>query len=478
MAGQIKALRFFLGHLSKFADSHRKFILQAPLLLETLLELRGIISPLGHSMRISPDDQTLLDAHVVPLLNGIVEVATHPLEGASYRYILTSLDLFNKEFKEPHEVAGAQLCFVVAARKFLLSQVEHDDAVLHSIIPRLLMNLDHMLSAILVAFADELPRAIAQSPASFDVFNLTLSLLCSLCKTSSSTFLNSALNELFDGLISHSLVVSFLCTSALEFFSRQCTSHQRMSILRSLYCVMQSTYEENAAQCFSSEQYRIARLLVMIHASHDGEITSFLRSGLLSKSVFASCASLSCSCAILHWMPSIGNFSELAEELYADLLPVCCSRLGDVAKKDCVPLHSIMPILSISASVLRLCQGSACSVPSSRPGLVGQVFDAAILLLQKSISSELQESSEFCQICVAAVVAAIGSGHVSCSHVCTLLSFVSAKCSNYLQSNSGLAVALTQVISACAAVIILPCEGINMSAGLAKFTSLSVALHT
>ena len=452
-------------------------LLEAPQLLDTVVELRGIISPLGHNMRIGSDDQKLLDLHVVPHLNGIIEVAFNPMHVSPGRSHLKSLDWFHTEFTSTHEAAGAQLCFVVAARRLLLSHGEHGDieAIAPAILSRLMTNLDRMLSASLVAFADELPQAVAHSPSSFGLFNATLDLVCTLCKSQSQQVLNCVLNELFEGLISQSLVVSFLCANALAFFSRQCTTHQVTAMLRSLYLVMQNSYEENVPQCFSSEQFRIARLIIMICSSQDIDTANFLRSGLSSKSVFASCASLSCCSAVLHWMPSLGNFSAFADQLYGELLPVCCSRLGDLSKKDCVPLHTVMPMLSVSASVLCLCQSPSSSSLSSRPALVGQVFDAAMFMLQKAISSELQDCSEFSEVCVAASVAAIGTGHVSCSQVCGLLSFVSSKCSSYLQSNRGVAVALTRVISACAAVVILPSEGINMSAGLAKFTSLCVA---
>jgi hypothetical protein len=100
-----------------------------------------------------------------------------------------------------------------------------------------------------------------------------------------------------------------------------------------------------------------------------------------------------------------------------------------------------------------------------------------MFMLQKAVSSELQDCSEFGEVCVAAAVAAVGTGHVSCSQVCALLTFVCSKCCSYLQSNRAVAVALTRVISACSAVVILPSEGINMSAGLAKFTSLYITLN-
>ena len=476
-AGQIKALRFFLGHMSKFSDAHSTVLLEAPQLLPTLLELRGIISPIGHNMRINLSDQNLLDAHVVPLVNGIIEVAFKPTPVLNANTSIKALEVFHSEFNCAHEAAGSQLCFIVAARKLLLTQDGRDGAVamLNAIIPRLMSNLDNMLSCSLVSFAEELPPVIAHSPSSFSLFNSTLQLVCTLCKSTSQVFLNGLLNELLEGLISQSLVVSFLCSSALNFYSLQCTSHQVTAMLRSLFLVMQNSYEENIPQCFSCEHFRIARLIAIICSSHDDE-TFFLQSGLASKSVFASCASLSCYSAILHWMSLIGNFSAFADQLYADLLPVCCSRLSDFSKKDCVPLHTVMPILSIAASVLRLCQGPAKAVPNSRPAHVGHVFDAAILMLQKAVSVDLQECSEFSEVCVAAIVAAIETGHVSCSQVCGLISFVSAKCPAYLQSNHGVAVALTQVIAACAAVVILPSEGINMSASLATFTSLYVTV--
>jgi hypothetical protein len=168
----------------------------------------------------------------------------------------------------------------------------------------------------------------------------------------------------------------------------------------------------------------------------------------------------------------IGGFAMFADQLYTELLPVCLSRLTELSKKDCVSIHSITPILSVAACVLRLCQGAASSVPSTRPTYVGQVFDVALAMLQKAVSSELQECSEFSEVCVSTAVSAISTGHVGCSQVCGLISFVTSKCPNYLNSNSGVAVALTQVISSSAAVVILPSEGINMSAALAKFTTL------
>jgi hypothetical protein len=476
-AGQIKALRFFLGHLLKFSDAHSTVLLEAPQLLPTLLELRGIISPIGHNMRINLPDQSLLDEHVVPLVNGIIEVTFKPSLMLSESSSIKTLEVFHTEFNTAHESAGSQLCFIVAARKLLLTQDGRDGtvAMLNAVIPRLMTNLDHILNCSLVSFGEELAEVIAHSPLSFSLFNSTLQLLCTLCKSASQVFLNGLLNELLEGLISPSLVVSFLCSSVLNFYSLQCTSHQVTAMLRSLFLVMQNSYEENMPQCFSCEQYRISRLIAMICSSHDGE-TIFLQSGLASKSVFASCASLSCYSAILHWMPLIGNFSAFADQLYAELLPVCCSRLSDFLKKDCVPLHTIMPILSVAASVLRLCQGPAKAVPVSRPAYVGHVFDAAILMLQKAVSMDLQECSEFSEVCVAASVAAIETGHVSSSQVCGLISFVSAKCPAYLQSNHGVALALTEVIAACAAVVILPSEGINMSASLATFASLYVTI--
>jgi hypothetical protein len=476
-AGQIKALRFFLGHLSKFADAHCRVLPEAPQLLETFVELRGVISPLGHNMRISLDDQKLLDVYVVPLLNGIIEAAFSPSSVSPSRSLSKSLDFFLSDFKSVHEITGSQLCFVIAAQKILLSHGEYDAPAdfLHTVFSRLMMNLDHMLNSSLVAFADELPQVILHSPPSFSIFKATLDFFCSVCKSASSTILNCALNELLDGLISPSLVVSFLCASALVFYSHQCTPNQVTAMLRSLHLVMQNAFEENVAQCFSCEQFRIARLIVMICASYDSETVHFLRSGLTSKSVFASCASLSCSSAIMHWMPLCGNFAAFADHLYAELLPVCCSRLTELSKNECVPLHTIMPILSIAASILRLCQGPTSSVPSSRPTLVGQVFDVAFLMLQKAASCDLYERSEFSEfseVCVAAAVAAINTGHVGSPQVYSLISFVTSKCPSYLKSNHGVAVALAQVISACAAVVILPSEGINMSAGLAKFTTL------
>lgn len=472
-AGQIKALRFFLGHLSKFSDAHSTVLLEAPQLLPTLFELRGIISPIGHSMRINLSDQNLLDAHVVPLVNAIIEVTFKQSSVLNSSLSVKALDVFHTEFNSAHKTAGSQICFVEAARKLLFTHEGRDGSVvmLHAIIPRLLSNLDHMLSCSLVSFAEVLPAVIAHSPSSFSLFNSTLQLLCNLCKSKSQVFLNSLLNELLEGLISQSYVVSFLCTSALNFYSLQCTSHQVTAILRSLFLVMQNSYEENIPQCFSCEQFRIARLIAIICSSHDDE-TFFLQSGLASKSVFASCASLSCYSAILHWMSSIGNFSAFADQLYAELLPVCCSRLSDFSKKDCVPLHTIMPILSVAASVLRLCRGPAKAVPNSRPVHVGHAFDVSILMLQKAVFTNLPECSEFSEICIAAIVAAIETGHVTCSQVCGLISFVLAKCPAYLQLNHGVAVALTQVITACAAVVVLPSEGINMSASLATFTSL------
>jgi hypothetical protein len=478
-AGQIKALRFFLGHLSKFADAHSSVLLQAPRLLETLLELRGIISPLGHNMRICLDDQKILDMHVVPLVNGIIEVAFNPVPSSPVPSLEKYLHVFHNEFSSAHEVAGSHLCFIVAARKILLTLGEHDDtaSISHAIIPRLMANLDQMLSSTLVTFADELPQVISHSPTSFVLFNSTLDFFTTLCKSKSPIFLNCVLNELFDGLISQSLVVSFLCACALDLFSRLFTSHQVTAMLRSLQLVMQNVYEENVAQCFSCEQFRIARLTVMICSSHSGDAASFLRSALSSKSVFASCASLSYASAVLHWMALLGNFASFAEQLYAELLPVCCSRLSDFSKKDCVPVHTIMPILSVATSVLRVCQGTSNTVPNSRPAVVGQIFEAAMLMLQKAVSSDLQECSEFSEVCVAAAVAAIATGHIGCSQVCGLISFVTSKCPIYLKSNHGVVIALTGVISASAAVVILPSEGINMSAGLAKFTSLCVALN-
>lgn len=476
LAGQIKALRFFLGHLSKFADAHCSVLPEAPKLLEAFLELRGVIAPLGHNMRISLEDQKLLDVHVVPLMNGIIEAAFTPWSSSSSLSLSKSLDLFLSDFKNTHQVVGSQLCFVIAARKVLLSQDHYDEPAgfFHTIFSRLMMNLDQMLNNSLVTFADELPKVIAQSPLSFGLFNSTLDLVCIICKSASLTTLNCILNELLDGLISHSMVVSFLSASALVFYSRQCTSSQVAAMLRSLHLVMQNAHEENVVQCFSCEQFRISRLIVMICSSQDDcETVNFLRSGLLSaKSVFASCASLSCSSAILHWMASFGNFATLADQLYAELLPVCLSRLTELSKMDCVPLHTIMPMLSIAACVLRLCQGPAISVLCSKPALVGQVFDAAMSMLQKAVACTLRECSEFSEVCVATVVAAIGTGHVGCSQVCGLISFVTSKCPKYLSSNSGVAVSLTQVISSCTAVVILPSEGINMSAGLAKFTTL------